>query len=179
MAFAHCKVKVGAAGDDDVGPAANDSPLDWAAHGLAARCERSLARRRAARKARSRSRRLISAASSSRCRTRKSARWPNCATQLGVPMMLDESLTSMADARGGDRRPDVRPVQHPLVEVRRLSGQPATGGAGARGRPRLSTRLPSGRIGRAFGGRPTLGVLAWPTFATSKARTIATCSAGC
>ena len=177
--FRHCKVKVGHAGDDDVARLRTIRRWIGPTNGPADRCERSLAGGRAARKA----------------RTAHGVRNLSCVeqpvphgevsclaelrSQVAVPIMLDESLTSMIDARGGHRR--ARPAicstfacrsaaaSWPACAWRRWPTPPAwaINSAAIRAR-RASCRRPAG-IGRAR----------WQTSAMSKARTIGICSAVC
>ena len=137
-----CKVKVGHAGDDDatrlrmirrwIGPRV-DLRIDvngvWRAAELRDKLEPLLASHISCVEqpvAHEELAHLPSCAAGSVCRSCSTNRSPARSTVVG------------------DRAGRLRFVQYPLVEVRRLLGEPAVGGNGSRGRARLSTGLPSG-----------------------------------
>ena len=111
-------------------------------------------------------------------RTRSSAHLPSSVKQIAVPIMLDESLTSLVDAEAAVAAGRLRSVQHSALEVRRFSRQLATGGVRT-SRTGSATSSAAIRASRASSLPPAdIGRRASPTFAISKVRTTAICFAG-
>ena len=97
MAFGDCKVKVGAAATMMSARLRHDPPLGRPPHGSATRRERSLARGRPARQVEPLLKFDISCVEQP-VPHGEVGRLAELRRSFGVPMMLDESLTSMADA---------------------------------------------------------------------------------